>query len=264
MKDTLYKLYKLEKGKELDNQFIFDAYTIFMEREKNLSPYVKDFEISDEISNCYGKYSNENRKITLYKNVIRKIEEQNINPNLMALQVLRHELEHARNLKTLYEGRSDIESLIVSYSLQDYALDYGLVPFSIYNDFDRILLRYEIQANYGVDPGERIADIKACKYLVNLLKNQRMSEDLLTARKMLYYSYIRGYKDNRYYLDAPTFRFLLNTNMLYAFKCLNQRINEQNYTFEKRLMYGLPLTYHEYDSKILQKVKLKKEYINYH
>ena len=262
MKDTLYKLYKSEKDKELDNQFISDAYTIFMERERNLSPYVKNFEISEEASNCYGAYSNENRKLIVYKNNIKKVEEKNINPNLIALQVLRHELEHARNLKTLYEGRSDIESLIVSYSLQDYALDHGMIPLSTYNDFDRILLRYEIEANYEIDPGERIADIKAWKYLVNLLKNQRISEDLLTARSMLYYAYIRGYKDNRYYLDAPTFQFLLNANMLHAFNSLKTRIDEQNYTFEKRLMYGLPLTYHEYDSKILQKVKLKKKYIN--
>ncbi len=120
-------------------------------------------------------------------------------------------------------------------------------------------LRINTKANYETDPGERLAEIKAWKYMVNLLKNQRTSDDLLKARTMLYASYIRGYKDNRYYLDPPTYEFLLKTGMFYPFNWLKNRVEKKDYSFETRITYGLPITKEEYDEKVLQKVKLKRK-----
>ena len=123
------------------------------------------------------------------------------------------------------------------------------------------LLHYDIIQNYETNPGERLAEIRAWKFLVQLLKNQRISTDLLISRTCLYYSYIRGYHDNRYYLECPTYQFLMNTKMFYEYYWLNQKIKNKDYCFETRLMYGLPITEKEYQEKILQKVKLQRKKI---
>ena len=46
--------------------------------------------------------------------------------------------------------------------------------------------------------------------------------------------------------------------MLHEFYWLKNRIEDKDYCFQTRLMYGLPLTTEEYQEKTLQKVKLKK------
>lgn len=260
MKDQLYKLYIEEKDKELNKKFIEDAFCIMVGRENELENYISNLEIIEDESEVLGLYSNRTKKIKINKKAIETSKEGKCaNKNLMTLEIIRHEIEHARNLKTLEEERNDIESLIVAYSMKDYALDQGLNYHNLYLTHDSFL-SYKIRENYELNPGERLAEIKSWKYLVNLLKNQRTSYDLLTARSMLYYSYIKGYKDNRYYLDAPTFQFLSNTGMLQELKWLKQRLDGKDYTFETRVTYGLPLTYEEHNEKTLQKVKLRKTY----
>ena len=113
-----------------------------------------------------------------------------------------------------------------------------------------------------VDPEERLSEIKAWKYLVNLLKNQRTTPDLLTARSNLYYAYVRGYKDNGYYIDAPTYQYLLKMGMYHQYYLFKRRVEEEkDYSFETRLTYGLPLNSStEYDKKILEKVRLRKRW----
>ena len=46
--------------------------------------------------------------------------------------------------------------------------------------------------------------------------------------------------------------------MLHELYWLKNRIEDKDYCFQTRLMYGLPLTAEEYQEKTLQKVKLKK------
>ena len=255
---TLYKLYKEQKKKELSNQFIEDAFQEMLKKEKELLPYITGFEICEEEGKLLGGYSNYQRKIEIHK---KNIESQisNVNTNLIALEVIRHEMEHARNLKILEEDKKDIESLVIKYSLKDYAIEKGWDYPTFQTPFELWMLPYRIKENYEVNPGERLAEIKATKYLVNLLKNERRSEDLLHARSMLYYSFIRGYKDNRYYLDAPTYQFLLKTDMLHELKWLINRVAKKDYSFEARITYGLPITTEEYQRDVLQKVKLKKK-----
>ena len=127
----------------------------------------------------------------------------------------------------------------------------------------QIYLYYDTKLCYETDPGERIADIKACKYIVNLLKNQNNTDELLIARGMLYYAYTRGYKDNGYYLDPPTYDFLLKTGMYREHYWLKNRVNAKDYCFDTRITYGLPVTYTEYKRGISEKTKvLKKEDFN--
>lgn len=259
MSDRIYNLYQENKNTPLDEKFITDAFEIMIDKENDLIPYVKDFSVTNLPKKLLGAYSNEEKCIRISKEAI---EEQPINHQLYALHVLRHELEHARNLKILYDNHRDIESLIVYYSLRAYAMEHNLEFTRNSDNLIKEFLDIGTKINYEIDPGERLADIKASKYMVNLLKNQRRSEDILIARGMLYYAYQRGYKDNGYYLDPPTYDFLLKTGMFHDHYWLKNRVNNKDYCFDTRITYGLPITYSEYNEKVLQKVKLQRKINN--
>lgn len=255
MSDKIYELYKDYEKIPLTNSFIMNAFDIMMEKEKELIPYINNMLISNMAKDLLGSYSNEERIIRINKELISR---QPNDQKILALQVLKHEIEHARNLKTLYQGKDDIESKAVYYSLRGYALKHNIDPhFNIDNLIDTYLI-FVTEKNYEINPGERLADIKANKYIVNLLKNQRDSDELLIARAKLYYAYLRGYKDNNYYLDPPTYEFLLNTGMYHEYYWLKQRVKKKDYSFDTRITYGLPITYEEYNNKVLKKVKLCK------
>ena len=115
-----------------------------------------------------------------------------------------------------------------------------------------------IKANKKISPDERIAEIQAWKYVVNLIKNKRRTDDLLYARSMLYYAYTDGYNNNGYYLESPTLEFLIRTDLVDEYCYIKRRMERENYTFDTRLTTGLPVTQEEYDKGILQKVRLQK------
>lgn len=256
MSDKVYELYKEHEGYPLEESYLYKAFDLMIDKEEDLIPYIEDFRVSDFSDKLLGAYSLEDRYIKINKKLI---ENQVVNPRLYALHVIRHEMEHARNLKTLYEGRKDIESTIIYYSLMYYALEHGIEYSPNLDNLYSRFLAFNTRLNYETDPGERLADIKASKYMVNLLKNQRDSDDLLIARGMLYYAYTRGYKDNRYYIDSPTYEFLLKTGMYHYHYWLKNRVDKNDYSFDTRITYGLPITNKEYNKDVIHKVKLHKK-----
>jgi hypothetical protein len=252
--NKLYHLFQEYQNRDIDNHFIEKAFDIMMDYEEELYPYISILYIEKDHGKKLGSYDLESKEITLYRDGIRRLNNKS---RVYALGVLRHEIEHARCAKILDDNKDDIESSVIRYSLKDYAYTSGLIPQDM-EDLNLLMLTHRIKENYEFDPGERIADIKAWKYIVNLLKNKK-NEDLLVARAMLYYSFIRGYRDNRYYLESPTMQFLLNTQQLKEYYLLHKRIDEKDYSFDTRLLCGLPLTKEEYEKDTLMKAKVKKK-----
>ncbi len=256
MSDRVYELYQYNVGEELTESFLQDVFEELRKQEPGLKEYAKDFRVG-YASKDLGNYVLEDRLIKVSKPLI--IQKCPQNPHLLGIEVIRHELEHARDLQTLEQRRKDIESLIVQIGLRYYSLRHGLDPLPnidhLYPDF----LEKEMQMYYNINPEERMAEIRGWSYMVNMLKNQRKSDDLLLARRMLRRSYVRGYEDKKLYLDSPTMQFLLKTGMFHEYYWLKNRIEQKNYCFDTRLLYGLPLTKKEYDQKILRKVRLRKK-----
>ena len=112
--------------------------------------------------------------------------------------------------------------------------------------------------NYEISPDERSAEITSWKYIVNLLKNKRRSYELLFAKTNLFYSYVRGYKDNGIYINCPTYEFLIELRLMRKFKLLKKKVESNNYNLETRLINGLPITQEEYNNEILKRLQLTK------
>lgn len=259
MNKKIYSLLKEYSSKELDDNFINAVFYYMLEENYGLNEYIKSFEIDNYSDISYGAYSNEDKIMKINKDKIIEEDHMVKNKKILTLGILRHEIEHAIQLKRLFEFKKDIESRVVEYSLRPYELEHGLVPPYVDNERDYKYLSFKKIENYSFDPGERLAEIKAWKYVVNLIKNQNCTEELLNARSMLYCAYIRGYINNGYYLDPPTYEYLINTGLFHDYYLLKKTVNEKDYSFDTRLTCGLPLTNEEYDRGILQKVKLRKK-----
>lgn len=262
MNPELYALFMAYQDKELDDDFIYKAFDIMMKYETGLKYYVEDFDLHEEKEKQHdgevilGAYSNDNRVVEIYKKSVLS-DPKISNKKLLTLAVLRHELEHARNLKRLYEKKCDIETRVIDYSLIEHSLKNHLYRGSMLDDLNPLMLRARKYSTYEIDPGERIAEIKAWKFMVNLLKNQRRSDDLLVARSKLFYSYIRGYKTNGYYLEPPTYEYLLALGLYHSHYLLKKTFRNSFYSLDTRLLCGLPISQEEYNNKVLQKVKLQ-------
>ena len=257
MSKTMYELYQEHPEKHLSKPLLEEMFSFLV--EDDLKPYVKDFHISDDLSFPLATYNLNSNIVTLYRKTLEQEDYLKDFPkSLQAIQAMEHELEHARSLKALEEGSNSLKYLTSLYGYKDFAIEKKIAPPKRIEEMDLKYLTWQIKDNKKYSPTERVAEIAGWKYIVNLIKNQRTTSDLLTARKMLYYSYINGYEDNRYYLEAPTLRFLLNTRMLQDYYLLKKRIAEHDYSFDTRLQYGLPITQKEYDKKILKKVRLQK------
>ncbi len=259
MEESLYNIYLAYREKLIDDDFINKVYELMIQKEPYLLPYINDFKISEDKNETRGTYSPKDKVITIYKGSINGIVHDQ--KGITGIETIKHEMEHAKNARKLDERRTDIESRVLQYSAYLYSKISDLMARETNKNesIDLLSLLCTRTINYDYDPDERLAEIRAWRYVINLLKNQRNSEDLLFARLNLRNNYVRGYKDNGYYLECPTYTYLLNTGQIRELKQLKNAVESKNYSFENRVLYGLPLTYKEYDKGILDKVLLQRK-----
>ncbi len=253
------RMYELITDERIDfsESFLNEVFELLLKEDEDLKRYISDFK-SDYTISTLGAYNNKNKTIMVNPFVIQSVASAiGCSSKTQALGTIKHEMEHASNLRRLYEGGNDIESLIVRYSLVDYMVANN-IRYGLFVEDDANYLALKRMENYKYDPGERLANIKAERYIVNLLKNQRRTKELLAAKSKLYFTYERGYEDNGVYLDAPTYTFLLNMGMLREFYLLKKRVDQNQYSFDTRVLLGLPLTYDEKENEILRRMKLRR------
>lgn len=259
--NEIYKLLKQYNNKELDKEFFEKAFSYFLKEDESLFRFVNKIKVTDadEEDETLGNYRIEDEMITIYLNNIKDehIDKKNINNrNILGLQVLKHELLHADTIRKIREGKKDIKTYVKMMGLLDYCAKKGIY-YPLETDLQ--YLNFLTKENYISDPNERTTDIDSWKYIVNLLKNQKNTQELLYARSRLYYSLIRGYKDNGIYINSPTYEFLLELRQIREFKLVKKRVEEKDYNFDTRLTCGLPISKDEYYNKILKKTKLQKK-----
>lgn len=262
--NKLYELLKEYDNKILDKEFLERAFKYLLEEEKDLNDYACNLKVTtnDETSEIFGNYRKPPDKlITIYVNNIidKDVFSNNVNrKNIFALEALKHELVHARQLKNIDSGKKDINTEVNKLSLLSYCKKIGI--FYPLQEYNMKYIDFLTKENYNICPDERSAEIAAWKYIVNLLKNKRYSDELLFAKTNLYYSYLRGYKDNGIYINCPTYEFLMELRLMRELKYIKSKAESHNYNLETRLKCGLPITHEEYNKEVLKRLRLKKKY----
>lgn len=259
----LYKLLKEYDKKILDRAFIERAFDLLLKEEPEINDYVCNIKVTDNDydSTIYGNYRMPPDKlVTIYiNNIINKnVYSDNVNrKNIFALEALKHEIVHAKQLKKIDKGKKDLNTEVNKFSLLNYCAKKGL--FYPLPEYDMTYINFQTEENYLICPDERSAEIEAWKFIVKLLKNKRYSDELLFAKSNLYYSYTRGYKDNGIYINCPTYEFLIELRLMREFKLLKKKVESNNYNLETRLKNGLPITKQEYNNEVLKRLKLVKK-----
>lgn len=259
-----YELLKEYDNKQVDREFLERGFELLLQEDESLKKYVSNIKVttSDEDDKILGNFRIKDKLVTIYLNNIIKLDNYHLNNtinknNIRALEIMKHEIVHAENIKKVDQNKKDIESNVLKPSLLNYCIEKGL--YFPLKDQDIHYINFLASENYLLDPGERLAEIKAWKYIVNILKNQKRTDELLYARTNLFYSYIRGYEDNGIFINCPTYEFLLELGLMREYKQIKRKVEENKYSFDTRLTYGLPLSYFEFNYKILNKVRLQKK-----
>ena len=166
--DKLYRLLREYNGKDLDDTFIEDAFSIMMEREPNLGSYVKSFTMGPIGYDGVAGYSRETGNIIVDNGLLEGRDDPFI--KIFTLMVLRQEIERARNLQTSIEGTDKIEPIILRCANKDFLLSQKYIVPLPFEENDLDTLRSRKLINYDSDPDKRISEIRAWRYMVNTLK----------------------------------------------------------------------------------------------
>ena len=203
---------------------------------------------SDNLS--LASYDVETRKIKINlfntQQVLISVKKNNMdNTNieiikkLFIIKNILHEVEHAKQLKKAKEGPFDDESKIIRTTFE-IGKEKGPLIYLLY---------------YDINPVERLADIRACGKIVNILKQEKAMllkiyldkfEDYILA---LLGGYKKSFEDD---LTCPTEAFLFenckqSTWETFDFYDSNKdkllmNVLEKYPNFQKRLSLGLPIT----------------------
>ena len=253
--DKLYRLLQEYEGRKLDDDFIENAFSIMMESERDLGHYITDFKMSEIGYGAVAGYSRETGGIIIDNELLKEINGPFT--KVVALKIIKQEILRARNLKTAIEGTEEIEPIILRCANKDFLFSQKYIvplPFEE-SDPQELLARKTI--NYETDPDRRIADIRSWRFVVNTLKNKKDGNELPYARDMLFRAYTSGYKSNGYYLEPPTYEFLVNMGFNRELRLIKDRMNYKNYSFATRVELGLPISYKECGRGVRQKTKSK-------
>ena len=241
-----------KQRKFIDRNFL-DKFIEIVVNHKKLDNYVGTIIISDEINNrnVLASYNYLLKCIKVnYYSVVEYLEnfenrycyfsdiENLFLKNLEIVQLLLHELEHANQFNKC-DNCNTYESKILRES-------------KAFSNSDLY------RSAYNFVPEERLANIISYKEVINILKYIRdLVPNLLNFEnyKLLDYA-ISDYLINDSNIMAPTIYYFLIGNMNDSLKRLGL-INsdgiikgniENEINFEKRLTYGLPISFYEFSS----------------
>lgn len=225
--------------------------------EKRLNDYILNIIVQQIRSNNLASYSTYTRKITIYTEMISKmikdIEKNilNINvfeatlyKNLLILQTLLHEVEHANQQKIAYNDNT-LEALIIRLS------------YLVNNGYDENLYEY--------CPEERLAEIKTFEEIFILVshidKKLITLPDIIKMEKLK--RQLRGYHYKNNFVTIPIVDYFTIGNreeLLNTFDLSNVCL--ENYTLNDRCKYGFPISINEYGTSMKKLVLFLQKNFN--
>lgn len=183
------------------------------------------------------------------KNLIIKNDfEKNMYKNLLILQILLHEIEHANQEKNFY-SENNLETFILRLS-----------NFVKYDD-----------GLYDINPEERFAEIKSYQEIILMVDNIKTKFEilfqLLQTDKLQ--RQLKGYSYYQPIINSPLttyFKQSKKENLLNAFDWYSDNYENTlncvtlNYNLNERLFYGFPISKIEYAKSLNCLVQQEKKY----
>ncbi|MBQ6135043.1 MAG: hypothetical protein IJI60_01860 [Bacilli bacterium] len=242
MEEALKKLIEKYYDRFLTRGFIQEAFDILISYYKDLEDYISDFQLIFYYEDNLGRYDLQTRVLSVnVGNLCETIIEPSIkNRKLLSLEVLRHELEHVKQIKTLWEGEESLEKYLLTCAFQFYCLRENISKNNKDSQYIKNLAFLK-KDNYDLDPSERLAEIRAFEFVLPLLDKARDRNDLETLKKALWKQYCKGYFMRDQFLPSPTYEFLLNIGLCKECEVLQEMVEKYHYYPHTRFVYGLPM-----------------------
>ncbi len=234
------------QGKIVDENLMRKIIAIMIDI-KNINEYVSKFELSSSTGYETAVYLSEDKTIRVYDSVIDlirnkkiislfKTEEIILFYNLLIVQILLHELEHANQWKIM-DNEDTIEAFIlkISYSVSEKQ------AFNIYE----------------IMPNERLAEIKSFNEINKLIKP--IENEKREIANFMFISWLekklRGYHYTDKSVTVPIVNFLVQTGneeLIENFDWFDinylksLKLSLSMYSLDERMNYGFPITDDEY------------------
>lgn len=272
----------------IDKDGLEELINIF-KAEKVLENYIKGFTIIEHESliepgavASYGPFS---RTISVYqKSMNRGIEKVNKKGNfssqfekifyinMLIVQIMLHELEHANQKKTI-DNEKSLESDILKFSLSEKNIRLGMRLIDMGYSVEEVAIYTVVKSSnspfprnfsYFLDPQERLAEIKSYQLLLQAI--EPIKDGITDAFSKEEYKFLKRLMSGYDRKLCPLFNYAIATDNRESLKTFpwwdrNYRLTTENvkkfYSLEDRLKYGLPidLKEQEYCAKELSLVK---------
>lgn len=274
-----------KNGKIVDTKFIYKLIEIVVTR-RNLDHYVRDVRFLDTFeeyddSVTVAAYSPLKRELRVYCESIKIVMEymsrydvlfshmeQIMFKNLAITQFILHELGHAYQNKKMDSAEDSLEvkllkcSFVLREALKNRKVQDALLGGEIsLQDFKQIISYNKELYNryYKLIPSERLAQVNSFNTVVNTIEDiKKCIPSLYEFEKAsLLEEMLKGYEDAWSEGICPTQVYLYGTGQSHiwqGFDFYNPDTNilmenvQKQYSLAKRLSFGLPVYYQEYET----------------
>jgi hypothetical protein len=274
-----------------DERFIMEAISIIINK-LNIQEYLNDCYVIKDYSveyNTIAEYLFYSKKIIFYVKKFNEyainniknssnIEEKIFTYNILIINVLLHEAEHANQIKQIYEAtgwKKDVffASIFHKFILYDDAFLNALKNYGIDNRFIENYYLFKEKnyvEYYDLAPEEKEANIFAAIITNNILSDipnfQESAIYSLFKLKQIKYQAM-GYNFSNTQVDSSTIRYLkeikndyfLPTQTWYKDDIYSSFIKCQSMPLIDRTTYGLPIHQLEYESLMLDYYNIKRK-----
>lgn len=253
MEDVFKIIYDKTKVKNIIDIHDIEKILNLIIYKKNLNNNIKNINIQHRRSNYLASYSVKSNDITIYLYTIERLKkdlnnqlinvddfEKNLYINLMILQIILHEIEHANQQKEIQHIKN-LETFIIKLSY--------LVNFDAKNN----------EKLYECSPEERFAEIKSMSEVASTInfinKRSLVLEQIFELEKLK--RYLSGYHFQNSLLKFPTIEYFSIGQREEFLDLFNLDLIE---ILKDRLHYGLPITIDEYSNSMKKIIQNSRKY----
>lgn len=251
MENVFKIIYDKTKAKKIIGINDIENILALVINEKCLNYYIKNINVQSKRSNYLVSYSVKYNNITIYSNTIEKMKNDLNNQlinigdfdkllyiNLLLLQIVLHEIEHANQQKEL-KFITTLESFIIKLSY---------------------LVTYDIKMNeklYECSPEERFAEIRSMSevaFMINYIERKSLTLERVFELEKLK-RYLRGYHFQETTLKSPIIEYFSIGRKEEYLDLFNMDLNNN-----ERLYYGFPITITEYCNSMKKIIQYSNKY----
>lgn len=235
----LNNLVKSYQDKLIDNDFVHNVFEVMKASEPTLESFLQGITVENSpVQYARGNYNYFTRELSLYLNEFVDLYVNDSQKLDACIMMISHLIEHARSYRKFLRFDQDIESYVIKPCF-NYDENTKKIHPEACTEGQRPLVAYLCS------PIERVASIRSAEFFVKLVEDRKDPESLENAKNSLADTYLQGYINNGYFLNPPTYNYLIERKNPDILKELDKMVTNNVYDLYTRVLCGLPIKMEE-------------------